>query len=170
MIWCDWLFLFLFFGCIFKIDMTLNKSESCHLRIWIFQEVTFRPYDSFNVFFSSFCQTWFIHRFATEKNIESIVHMKAMVGQIGGMNLATKTVEFYTPWISVISRNVMEFKHAGFVRDDLMFVLFWCERIGVNGFTSDYLDSFIFSYIINNDIMTRIFFPYNCYRGFPTRQ
>ena len=141
--WCDCLFLF--FGCIFKIHMTLYKSESCHLRIWIFQEVTFRPYDSFNVFFPLFARHDFID-LQPQKNIDSSVHMKAMVGQIGGMNLATKTVEFYTPWISVISRNVMEFKHADLVRDDLMFVLFWCERIGVNGFTSDYLDSFVFSY------------------------
>ena len=107
--WCDCLFLF--FGCIFKIHMTLNKSESCHLRIWIFQEVTFRPYDFFNVFFPLFARHDFID-LQPKKNIESSVHMKAMVGQIGGMNLATETVEFYTPWISVISRNVMEFKHA----------------------------------------------------------
>jgi len=76
--------------------MTLNKSESCHLRIWIFQEVTFRPYDFFNVFFPLFARHDFID-LQPKKNIESSVHMKAMVGQIGGMNLATETVEFYTP-------------------------------------------------------------------------
>ena len=105
-----------------------------------------------------------------KKNIESSVHMKAMVGQIGGMNLATETVEFYTPWISVISRNVMEFKHAacrsckGWFDDRP--ILMWknrCQWVHIRLFEFGILLLFL----INND---KNLFPYNCYRGFPTRQ